>query len=72
MAPRDEPVEELRDFAVEPPPGFLQAVRRRLNRRVLVQQTVDLSWRAWIDVLRHFLELIAAALPSGRRPDKGA
>lgn len=72
MASRDEPVEELRDFAVEPPPGFLQAVRRRLNRRVLVQQTADLSWRAWIDVLRHFLELIAAALPSGRRPDKGA
>lgn len=72
MASRDEPIEELRDFAVEPPSGFLQAVRRRLNRRVLVQQTVDLSWRGLIDVLRHFLELIAAALPSGRRSNRGA
>lgn len=72
MASRDEPVEELRDFAVEPPAGFLQAVRRRLNRRVLVQQTVDLSWRGLIDVLRHFLELIAVALPSGRRSNRGA
>lgn len=72
MASRDEPIEELRDLAVEPPVGFLQAVRRRLNRRVLVQQTVDLSWRGLIDVLRHFLELIAAALPSGRRSNRGA
>ncbi|MGH9381227.1 MAG: hypothetical protein ACRD2Z_11515 [Thermoanaerobaculia bacterium] len=68
MATTEEPIEELRDFAVKPPAGFLQAVRRRLNRRLLVQQAADLSWRAWIDVLRHYLELILAALPSGRPP----
>lgn len=68
MATTEEPIEELRDFALEPPAGFLQGVRRRLNRRVLVQQGADLWWRGWIDVLRHFLELIVAALPSGRQP----
>ncbi len=69
MAEPDEPIDELRDLAVEPPPGFFQKVRRRLNRRLFVQQTVDLSWRGLGGVLRHFLEIILAALPHGRRKE---
>lgn len=68
MATTEEPIEELRDFAIEPAPGFLQAVLRRLNRRLLVQQAADLSWHAWMDALRHYLELILAVLPFGRQP----
>lgn len=69
MGTEQGPIEELRDLAIEPPVGFLQAIRRRLNRRFTVQQATELTWSAWAEALRHLLELITAALPVGRKAD---
>lgn len=69
MATEQGPIEELRDLAIEPPAGFLQSIRRRLNRRFTLQQATELTWSGWAEALRHLLELITAALPAGRRSD---
>ncbi|MCG8468358.1 MAG: hypothetical protein MJB57_09145 [Gemmatimonadetes bacterium] len=66
--PPDQPrVERIARLVIEPSPGFGRALGRRINRRVLGNDLVDLSFSAWIHAI---IEYVLAAFGLARKDGK--
>ena len=57
-----EPIEALRDLAVDPSDGFLGRLRNSLRRRDLSSQVATLSWTGLGTVVLEFFRVIFAIL----------
>jgi hypothetical protein len=55
-----EPIDELRELAEPPSAGFLDRLRRSLQRRSLSSQLASLGWSGLGAVLVEFLRMIYA------------
>lgn len=66
----DHPLEELQTLLEPVSVGFLGRLRRRINRRLLAGQVVQLTWYAPVAVFLEFvgmlMGLIGSATPSER------
>ncbi len=65
------PVAELADLEEEPAPTFLARLRRRIQRRVLASDVLEMSWFTPVLVLLEFLEMIFTGLFGPRKTDSG-
>jgi hypothetical protein len=64
-----EPVLELRDWRLAESPGFVHRVERRVERRRLSSEFVNLARFATTGLFSVFLDLLGAILPRARSDD---
>lgn len=64
----DEPISELRDFAVEPDPDLQGRVRRDINRRTLAANGLEFSLNVMLGTFWEYLQSLVDAWP-GRKPE---
>ncbi len=64
-----EPVHALSTLSVSPEPGFLDLVRRRIYRKSLASQVVELTWHTPFLVLMEWI-LMAMDFVWGREAQK--
>lgn len=61
-----EPLAELASLREEPDEGFLPRVRRSIDRRLLVADTTDFSFRVLLKTMFDYLTAALDALQSSR------
>jgi len=65
-----ETVQRVSRLLIEPRPGFGGRLKRRIDRRVLGNDLVDLSFSAWVyGFMQYVLALLGLA--TGSKEDKG-
>ena len=58
----DQPLLPELKLVEEPEPGFLGRIRRRIERRILTSDFLDLSWFSPVFVLLEYIDMIFQAL----------
>jgi hypothetical protein len=65
-----EPLAELASLREEPDDGFLPRIRRSIDRRLLVSDTADFSFRMLLKTMFDYLTAALDALQSGRDDER--
>ncbi|MEN8006549.1 MAG: hypothetical protein ABFS42_06005 [Candidatus Krumholzibacteriota bacterium] len=65
-----QPIEELRGHTVEPHPALAGRVRRSINRRSLVADSLDLSVNIMLKTVWEYLQTLLESLPGSKNHDK--
>lgn len=66
----DEPIGELRDFALEPDPDLRGRVRRDINRRTLAANSLEFSLNVMLGTFWEYLQSLVEAWPGQQTKDK--
>ena len=68
---RDDPISELRELSIDPPAGFTDRLRRRIERRETSNHALWFSWYLPGAVLLAFLEMLFAVFGFSRSDGGG-
>ncbi len=61
-----EPIAELADFSEPTSAGFLDRLKRRIERRIFASEVVDFSWASPGQILMQFLDMLFSGFGAGR------
>ncbi len=67
-----DPIEELRDYEVEAPDGFVEHLRHALQRRSLGSQVATLGWAGLGTVAIEFFRMLFSFFDAGGRDSGGS
>ncbi|MCK9997168.1 MAG: hypothetical protein KAH56_12915 [Candidatus Krumholzibacteria bacterium] len=65
-----QPIKELRDHTVEPNPELGGRVRRSINRRSLVADSLDFSINIMLKTVWEYVQTLIESLPGSKSHDK--